>query len=430
MPTCEHFVFTTAKTNVKTGYQIVAKSSGINDKILNSMINYFFPLGINPTEFTKSKSLLSIGKEHMAYSSVKNIGIGYDGRDGTIYNHTIIMKKDDFKKIEYDTRILDKYFIEKYTISGELDRLYVKSEKMDLDFKYLKNLEEDFLSAILFYLFKKNKIAIVKTTDQDLIQNILSIIPPQIRFMPFSTIVLEPTRQTKYQLIQIPNKIQLKLSKYAIINLDRLPPSKIKQAKDIGIMNIIKLIKEDNQKELFKLHKDFENITLQISKNMLIKVKDIFDKVKYENLAKNKEFNFLLRDIKNLYSNSTFNQASPKIILSTTKKIRMIVKKSLKEYDKENIDEDDFEKLITILKILLGCLNYINQLSEKKIGDTTQLDLKNEIKNIELILKQYPQTESIIHEYTFSSLEYFKKMCESMMSFTYSMALFVLGRKW
>ena len=76
MPTCEHFVYTTAKTDVKTGYQIVAKSSGINDRILNSMISYFFPLGVDPMEFTKSKSLLPIGGEHIAYSIVKNIGIG------------------------------------------------------------------------------------------------------------------------------------------------------------------------------------------------------------------------------------------------------------------------------------------------------------------------------------------------------------------
>ena len=63
MPTCEHFVYTTAKTNAKTGYQIVAKSSGINDRILNGMISYFFPLGVDPMKFKKSKSLLPISKE-------------------------------------------------------------------------------------------------------------------------------------------------------------------------------------------------------------------------------------------------------------------------------------------------------------------------------------------------------------------------------
>ena len=430
MPTCEHFVYTTAKTNVKTGYQIVAKSSGINNRILNGMIGYFFPLGVNTMEFKKSKSLLPIGKKHIAYSTVKNIGIGYDGRDGTLYNHTIIMKKDDFKKIEYDTRILDKYFIEDYTIRDELDPLYVQPEKMDLNFEYLRNLDDDFLSTILFYLFKKSKIAIVKTIDDELIQNILSIIPPQIRFMPFSTIVLEPTRQTKYQLIQIPSKIQAKLqSSYVTINSDTLPASKIKQAKDIGIKNIIELIKENNQKELLKIHKDFENITSQISKIKRVNIKNIFDEEKFKSLAENKKFYLLLQNIKNLYSSTVFNQASPRTMLTITKKNRKIIKKSLKEYEKENLREEDFEKLIAISKILLDCLNFINQLSEKKIGSTTQLEVKNEIENMELILKQYPQTESRIQEYTFNPFEYWKTICGNMY-LIYSKALFMLGSKW
>lgn len=431
MPTCEHFVYTTAKTNVKTGYQIVAKSSGINNRILNSMISYFFPLGVDPMEFTKSKSLVSIGRTHIAYSTVKNIGIGYDERDGTLYNHTIIMKKDDFEKIEYDTRILDKYFIEEYSIRGELDQLYIQPEKAEIDFEYLKNLNEDFLSTLLFYLFKKSKIAILKTVDDRLIQNILSVIPPQIRFMAFSTLVLEPTRQTKYQLIQAPSKVQPKLqTNYVSINPDALPTSKIKMAKDIGIQNIIELINQNNQKELFKLHKDFEKITTQVSKIKRVKIKDIFNKEEFEKLAENKRFHILLRNVKNLYFSTAFNQASPRTILTITKKIGKIIKKSLKAYEKNNLDQSDFEKLMSISKILLDCLNYINQLSEKKMGDTTQLEVENEIGNIESILKQYPEMESMMQEYEFNPYEYFKAICENILYSAYSMTLFILGRKW
>ena len=426
-----NILYTPAKTDVKTGYQIVAKSSGINDRILNGMISYFFPLGVDPMEFKKSKSLLSIGKELVAYSTVKNIGIGYDGRDGTLYNHTIIMKKDDLEKIEYDTRILDKYFIENYDIRGKLEQLYIQPEKIDLDFEYLKELEDNFMSTVLFYLFKKGKIAIVKTMDDKLIQNILSIIPPQIRFMPFSTEVLEPTRQTKYQLIQIPSKVQPKLqSSYVTINPDSLPTSKIKQAKDIGIKNIIELIKDNNQKEIFKLHKDFEKITLQVSKIKRVKVKDIFDKEKFERLSENRKFNMLLRNVKSLYSSPAFNQASPRTILTITKGTLRIIKKSLKSHEKNNLDKSDFEKLMSISKILLDCLHYINQLSEKKMGDTIQLEIENEIENIESILKQYPQMELMVQEYEFNPYNYFKAICESVVYSVYSMTLFALGRKW
>jgi len=431
MPTCEHFIYTTAKTNLKTGYQIVAKSSGINDRLLNSMISYLYPLGVNPTEFTKSKSLLPIGKKHVAYSTVKNIGIGYDGRDGTLYNHTIIINKDDFAKIEYDTRILDKYFIEEYSIRGELDQLYIQPEKTEIDFEYLKNLDEDLLSTLLFYLFKKSRIAIVKILDEKLIQNVLSIIPPQIRFMAFSTLVLEPTRQTKYQLIQIPSKVQPKLQpSYININPDALPASKIKQARDIGIQNIIELIKQDNQKQLLKLYNDFEKITTQVSQIKRIKIKDIFDQEKYNTLTKNQKFFSLLTNVKNLYSSPEFNKASPRVIVTITKKIRMIVKKSLKEHEKNNLKETDLEKLMSISKILLDCLNYINQLSEKKMTDTIQFEVKNEIEIIELILKQYPETTSMIKEYEFNPNDYFKIIYENALHSAYSMALFVLGRKW
>ena len=431
MPTCEHFIYTTAKTSLKTGYQIIAKSNGINEKILKNMTSYLYPLGVDPMRFTKSKSLLLLGKDKVAYSIVKNIGIGYDGRDGTLYNHTIIIKKEDFAKIDYDTRILDKYFIENYSIRGELDQLYVQPENIETDFEYLKNLDENLLSTILFYLFKKSKIAIVKIFDERLIQNILAVIPPQIRLMPFSTLVLEPSRQTKYQVIQIPSNVQAKLqASYANINLDALSTSKIKQARDIGIQNIIELIKQSNLEQLLKLHKDFEKITTQVSLIKRVKINDIFDKEKFDTLAKNQKFFSLLTNVKNLYSSPEFNKASPRIIVTITKKIRMIIKKSLKEHGKHNLKETDLEKLMIISKILLDCLNYINQLSEKRMTDTIQFEIENEIEIIELILKQYPETTSMIQEYEFNPYEYFKTIYENVLHSAYSMALFVLGRKW
>ena len=243
MPTCEHFVYTTAKTDSKTGYQFVAKSCGIKDRFLNNLTNYLFPLGVDPQKFTKSKSLLPIGKEHVAYSVVKNIGRGYDGRDGTIYNHTMIMKTDNFFGIDCDTRILDRYFLEDYSIRGELDPLYVQPEKIDTDFGYLNGLNQNLLSVVLFYLFKKNRIAIVQTIDEKFIQHVLSVIPPQRRFVPFSTLVLDPSRQTGYQIMQIPDGIQVRLrSNCIVINPRTISATKIKLANDIGIKNIIDIM--------------------------------------------------------------------------------------------------------------------------------------------------------------------------------------------
>ena len=426
-PVLDHFVYTTAKTNSKTGYQVVAKSKGVDDALLNKMSNYLYPLGVNTMEFTKSKSLLPIGKTHIAYSVVKNIGVGHDGRNGTLYNHTIILKKEDFEKIEYDTRILDNYFIEEYNIRGTLDQLHIKPEKLKFDFEYLKMLDNDLLRVLLFYLFKDSKIAIINTMDERLIQNMLAVLPPQIRFIPFSTLVLDPTRQTKYRLIQIPKKTQSKLTaNYISINQNTLSSLRIERAQYMGIQNVIDLIRQGNQTQLLKFHKDFKKITMQVSQIKRTQIDDIFNSEKFEKLAKNKKFSQMLEYVNTIYSSSSLNQASPIKILKITKKIRKIIKKSLLTI---NLEKIDLEKLMSIFKILFSCLNYIDQLSEKKMGNTTRSGIKQEIGNIGEILEQYPETEPATQSYELNPYNYFNTFCASMIGLTYSVALFFLNRK-
>lgn len=427
----EHFIYTTAKTELKTGYQVIAKSSGISNEFINSMTNYWYPVGINPTKFTKAKLLLDLGKNHIGYSIVKNIGIGYDGREGTLYNHTIIMKKKDFARIEYDTRILDKYFIEEYSIRGELKQLCVQPEKIEANFEYLKKLDKDFLSIILFYLFKKNKIAIVGILDEDLIQNVLAIVPPQIRFIPFSTLVIEPTRQTKYHLIQTPYKDQLKLqSGYRIINLRMLSSSKIKQIKNYPIQNIIELINQNDQKCLYKIHKDFERVVTHISKNKKIKISDIFKERKIKMDVKNRKYSSVLKIIDKLYTNSEFNEMAPGNILKITKNIRIIIKEALKKNKGNALTYDESKKLILIFKIQLDSLNYILQCREIKIKNNMQINIKKEIKRIEVLINDYKIKTNSKIQYEFDWYDYFKKMCDDMLKLVWVGPLFILNRKW
>ena len=105
----EQFVYTAAATRTKTGYQIIARSKGITDDIVSQLNQYVFPLGIDPSEFKESRSLLILKNNKIAFSRIKNIGIGYDGRSDTFYNHTIVMNIKDFKEIDYDTRILENF---------------------------------------------------------------------------------------------------------------------------------------------------------------------------------------------------------------------------------------------------------------------------------------------------------------------------------
>ena len=429
MPTCEHFVYTTAKTDSKTGYQFVAKSCGIKDSFLNNLTNYLFPLGVDPQKFTKSKSLLPISKEHVAYSIVKNIGRGYDGRDGTIYNHTMIMKTDNFFGIDCDTRILDKYFLEDYSIRGKLDPLYVQPEKIDTDFGYLNGLNQNLLKVVLFYLFKKNRIAIVQTIDEKFIQHVLSVIPPQRRFVPFSTLVLDPSRQTGYQIMQIPDGIQIRLrSNCIVINPRTISTTKIKLANDIGIKNIIDIINQGSQSQLLKLHKDFARIATHVSQTKKVKIKDIFDEKEFEKLAEKKEFSVLLAKVKSLYSSSAFNNSSPKTMITITKKIRQITAQTLKESQKSKIMPKEANNLTLTVKILLDCLCYMKQYTKKKISNTTQSEIEGETTRIESLLKQYSEIESA-GESPFNIVDYWTMIAKSWLNYGCSNTLFWLGRR-
>ena len=107
MPICEHFVFTAGKIGINEGYQIVAKSEKVPNNITQKLHEYLFPLGVDLNEFTKSKSLIVIDRNTVVYSIVKNMGVGYDGRKGTLYNHSFVINKDEFQKLGFDSRVFD-----------------------------------------------------------------------------------------------------------------------------------------------------------------------------------------------------------------------------------------------------------------------------------------------------------------------------------
>ena len=116
----EQFVYTTASIEERKGYQIVAKSDGITEKTISELEQYVYPIGINPSEFKESRSLLLLQDDLIAYSRIKNIGLGYDGRDNTLYNHTFVFSKNDFEKYGNNSRIFDKFYLEDKTIQGHI----------------------------------------------------------------------------------------------------------------------------------------------------------------------------------------------------------------------------------------------------------------------------------------------------------------------
>jgi len=68
---CDHFIYTSAKTRDKEGYQIVAKSKGISKDIISEFAGYYYPIGTDIEKFDESRSLFFLKKNKIAYSIIK-----------------------------------------------------------------------------------------------------------------------------------------------------------------------------------------------------------------------------------------------------------------------------------------------------------------------------------------------------------------------
>ena len=55
---CEHFIFSSTKSDKKDGYQIISKSNNVDSNLLSQLENYLSPVGTDPTKFTQLKSKL------------------------------------------------------------------------------------------------------------------------------------------------------------------------------------------------------------------------------------------------------------------------------------------------------------------------------------------------------------------------------------
>ena len=61
----EQFIYTTASIENKKGYQIVAKSEGITEKIVEELETYAYPVDLDPRKFNESRSLLELENDEL-----------------------------------------------------------------------------------------------------------------------------------------------------------------------------------------------------------------------------------------------------------------------------------------------------------------------------------------------------------------------------
>lgn len=269
----KQFIYTTASIENKKGYQIVAKSEGVSKDIIKELESYVYPIDVDPSKFNESRSLVLLKNDLVAYSRIKNIGTGYDGRENTLYNHTFIFLKNDFEKYGCDSRIFDKFYLEDKSVRGILPTLSI--EPSSQLFPIITDNITSILEELLASLFMNKKIALL-IDDVELPQKLFVLLPKSMRLNSFSTHVVDPKKQPKYKFILNSNLKKLKLEKYFSVISNDLEKFSNKTEYEKSIYYYTQLIKSNKVEELAKFQKRFEEIDEKSDKNKLILLSNYF----------------------------------------------------------------------------------------------------------------------------------------------------------
>ena len=396
------------------GYQVIAKSSGITDKILEELEEYLYPIGIETSKFRDSKSMRVL-QDKIAFIQSKNIGIGQDGRPDTMYSHIIVIKKEDFKKFGNNSRIFNEYFSETKEL-GHLTPLSIENKKLDPDFTCVDVIGIIQVQKCLNAIFKNEKISIINEKNQKLIQSILSIMPPSLSLKSFSTQVPKPNVQTKFDIIQTTEQSDYLIDKYTIIDVtkSKSPYTENKTMIDICINYLIEIIDRKKETELKRIHEEFESLPIKnINEKIILIIGNLL-------LESNKSISFKKQVLENILQ--IVGEIPPDISRKYWKQTRGIlssaeyqkyaleyeIKEIINEHEIENITLDILHSMFNSLKnnypeqrkILLEEVNKIE--SEKFLRDVKQLIINSNhsiygTEILEFIIEQ-GKFDSIIYD--------------------------------
>ena len=127
-----------------------------------------------------------------------------------------------------------------------------------------------------------------------------SILPPPLRLIPFSTLVIEPDRQDKFHLIQVPKEIETKIPKsFVVIDPVKVGSSIRKKSEyDDTIQQLLRFVVDEDEKSLQQIFRAFKKIPIQLSRIRRIQIEDIFTQSDFEDLSNRNNFGRLKNKIK------------------------------------------------------------------------------------------------------------------------------------
>ncbi len=199
---CDHFAFGSAPAggNKPYAYGIVARSPGVDDRVLRLLDGRLYPVGVDQSKFVRSLSLLVLD-EVVALTQARNAGHDGEGRPNSIYSHTVLIDRRDFEAIRCDTRAVTMQCPQAEQ-SGDLRPLEIKPLDLGMDFDSARRLGLVGLRPFLEAMFSGHNVAIRNAGGGALLQGLLSLLPDPLRIVPFTSLLPDTPRRHPYRLVQ------------------------------------------------------------------------------------------------------------------------------------------------------------------------------------------------------------------------------------
>lgn len=262
---CDHFVFGSAPAagggsgGGRHRYGIVARSAGVDARILRMLDGYLHPAGVDPACFVRSSSLLVLGGT-VAFTQARNAGYDGEGRPNSIYSHTTLIAERDFAAIGNDTRVLAMQ-TPRVGGAGDLGPLEVRPLGLGIDLDSAKRLGLAHLRPFLEAALSGGRVAVRRASDPDLLPGLLSLLPAQLRLRPFSTLLADPSRQPSFEIVQT-DAPPSSLGRYRVVDPAGPRPRPRASQSLLGRCagHVARLVLEGDEAAVARLHEEFDAV--------------------------------------------------------------------------------------------------------------------------------------------------------------------------